>query len=79
MTNDQREIHRKKRVLEYAERIGHNNKDCRYFGCGRRSMSGRILTLTTAAIESCQPAPPGRGFHSIWRRPPTAAAPWDSL
>ena len=27
MTNDQREIHRKKRVLEYAERIG-NIRNC---------------------------------------------------
>ncbi len=32
MTRDQREIHRKKRVLEYAERIGNINKACRYFG-----------------------------------------------
>ncbi|MCP4907937.1 MAG: transposase [bacterium] len=35
MTNDQREIHRKKRVLEYAERIGNINKACRYFGVAR--------------------------------------------
>ncbi len=32
MTRDQREIHRKKRILEYAERIGNINKACRYFG-----------------------------------------------
>ena len=32
MTRDKREIHRKKRVLEYAERIGNINKACRYFG-----------------------------------------------
>ena len=32
MTNDQREIHRKKRILEYAERVGNINKTCRYFG-----------------------------------------------
>jgi hypothetical protein len=37
MTNDQREIHRKKRVLEYAERIGNINKACRYFGVARSS------------------------------------------
>ncbi len=35
MTNDQREIHRKKRVLEYAERIGNINKTCRHFGIAR--------------------------------------------
>ena len=35
MTNDQREIHRKKRVLKYAERIGNINKACRYFGVAR--------------------------------------------
>ncbi len=37
MTRDQREIHRKKRVLEYAERIGNINKACRYFGVSRSS------------------------------------------
>ncbi len=37
MTRDQREIHRKKRVLEYAERIGNFNKACRYFGVARSS------------------------------------------
>lgn len=35
MTNDQREIHRKKRILEYAERVGNINKTCRYFGVAR--------------------------------------------
>jgi len=35
MTNEQREIHRKKRVLEHAERIGNVNKICRYFGVAR--------------------------------------------
>ncbi len=35
MTNDQREIHRKKRIPEYAERIGNINKTCRYFGVAR--------------------------------------------
>ncbi len=37
MTKDQREIRRKKRVLEYAERIGNINKACRYFGVARSS------------------------------------------
>ena len=35
MTNDQREVHRKKRILEYAERVGNINKTCRYFGVAR--------------------------------------------
>ena len=35
MTHDQREIHRKKRILEYAERVGNINKTCRYFGVAR--------------------------------------------
>ena len=35
MTNEQREIHRKKRVLEHAERMGNVNKTCRYFGVAR--------------------------------------------
>ena len=35
MTNDQREIHRKKRVIEYAERTGNIHKTCRYFGVAR--------------------------------------------
>ena len=41
MTNDPREIHRKKRVLEYAERIKNINKACRYFGVAR-STCGEI-------------------------------------
>jgi len=35
MTHDQREIHRKKRTLEYAERIGNIHKTCRYCGVAR--------------------------------------------
>ena len=37
MTNDQREIRRKLRVLEYADSIGDVSKTCRYFGVGRAS------------------------------------------
>ncbi len=37
MTKDQREIRRKKRILEYAEQIGNINKACRYFGVARSS------------------------------------------
>ena len=35
MTHEQREIHRKKRVIEYAESIGNVRKACRYFGIAR--------------------------------------------
>jgi transposase len=35
MTHEQREIHRKKRVIEYAENIGNVRKACRYFGIAR--------------------------------------------
>jgi len=37
MNNDQRDIHRKLRILQYAEKIGHVAKACRYFGIGRSS------------------------------------------
>jgi len=37
MTNDQREIQRKLRVLRHAETIGSVAKTCRYFGIGRAS------------------------------------------
>ncbi len=35
MTNDQREIRRKKRVIEHAERTGNVHRTCRYFGVAR--------------------------------------------
>jgi len=37
MNKDQREIQRKLRILQYAEKIGHVAKTCRYFGVGRAS------------------------------------------
>lgn len=37
MTNDQREIQRKLRILRHAETIGSVAKTCRYFGIGRAS------------------------------------------
>ena len=39
MTRDQREIRRKKRVLECAERIGNINKARRYFGVSRSTVT----------------------------------------
>ena len=37
MTEDQREIRRKLRVLEHAEQTGPVRKTCHYFGIGRAS------------------------------------------
>ena len=37
MIEDQREIRRKLRVLEHADRHGNVSKTCRYFGVGRAS------------------------------------------
>lgn len=35
MAHEQREIHRKKRVIEYAEKVGNVRKGCRYSGVAR--------------------------------------------
>jgi len=35
MTEVQREIRRKKRVIEHAEKIGHVGRACRHFGIAR--------------------------------------------
>ena len=37
MTNDERDIQRKLRVLRHAEKIGNVRKACRYFRVGRSS------------------------------------------
>ena len=37
MTNEERDIQRKLRVLQHAEKIGRARKACRYFGVGRSS------------------------------------------
>ena len=37
MTNEARDIQRKLRVLQHAEKIGNARKACRYFGVGRSS------------------------------------------
>ncbi len=39
MTNEDREIQRKVKVLQHAEKIGNVHKACRYFGIGRSSFS----------------------------------------
>ena len=37
MTNEERDIQRKLKVLQHAEKIGNARKACRYFGIGRSS------------------------------------------
>ena len=37
MTNEERDIQRKLKVLQHAEKIGNARKACRYFGVGRSS------------------------------------------
>ena len=37
MTNEERDIQRKLRVLQHAEKIGNARKACQYFGIGRSS------------------------------------------
>ena len=49
MTEDQREIRRKKRVLEYAEKIGNIKTTCHRFGIARSTFySGETDTASSA-------------------------------
>ena len=60
MTHDQREIHRKKRILEYAERVGNINKTCRYFGVARSTFylrRDRYRELGEEGLRSCRCGP----------------------
>ena len=55
MTRDQREIHRKKRVLKYADKVGNINKACRYFGVSRSSFyewRNRLRELGDEGLKS---------------------------
>jgi hypothetical protein len=51
MTHDQREIHRKKRILEYAERVGNINKTCRYFGVARSTLIARSVLVRARRVH----------------------------
>ena len=52
MTNEQREIRRQKRILEYAEEIGNIRKAYRYCGIpDRPSTSGEIDTENSGAND----------------------------
>ena len=60
MTNEQREIRRKKRVLEYAEEIGNVRKACRYFGIPRSTFyvwPGRYREFREQGLIRRQPIP----------------------
>lgn len=50
MTNEERDIQRKLRVLQHAEKVGNARKACRYFGVGRSSPAALLAGR-----------PPGRG------------------
>jgi hypothetical protein len=55
MTHEQREIHRKKRILEYAERIGNINKTCRYFGVARSTRCAAVSAILRPPHEGQNP------------------------
>ncbi len=51
MTKDQREIHRKLRILQYAEETGHVAKTCRYLGSADPAFTGGGKTPYEALRE----------------------------
>ena len=60
MTDEKREIHRKLKILEYAEQVGDESKACRYFGIGRASFYHWRKTLVEqgeAGLVSKRSAP----------------------
>jgi len=48
MTNEQREIHRKKRIIEYAERTGNIHKSCRLAGPSIMDPVSELVSLREA-------------------------------
>ncbi len=77
MTNDQREIHRKKRVLEYAERIGNINKACRYFGVARSTFY--LWRDPSIASKSGCAKSSRRSVGSSWSRTSRTETAWAEL
>ncbi len=60
MTNDEREVQRKLRILKHAEQSGHVSKTCRYFGVGRASFyrwRERYLKDGEAGLINIKPIP----------------------
>ena len=50
MTNEERDIQRKLKVLQHAEKIVNARKACRYFGVGRSSFYRWRATRTTPYV-----------------------------
>lgn len=63
MTDGQRGIQRKLRVLQHAERIGCVSKTCRYLGIALQAFIGGVLPIGSAARTGC-------GMPKSFRRPP---------
>ncbi len=86
MTSEQRKKHRKKRIIEYAERIGNITKTCRYFGAARSTFYSRFQTGLAHApslayfVGSCRKEMISRIFE---RRPDrvafTISTEWEDL
>lgn len=83
MTEEQREIRRKKRVLEYAERVGNNNIACRRFGIARSTFyvwRERYRELGEAGLARRRPrthnhpnkTPDCTSANQLGQRPPFA-------
>lgn len=54
MTNEERDIKRKLRVLQHAEKIGNTRESCRYFGIGRSSfIDGVMHTKSMVKLAAC--------------------------
>ena len=50
MSNEERDIQRKLKVLQHAEKIGNARKACRYFGVGRSSFISGV-THTKSMVK----------------------------
>ena len=55
MNNDQREIRRKLRILQHADKIGDVSKTCRYFGIGRASFYRWRQAYQDKGIQAVEP------------------------
>ncbi len=71
MTNDERDIQRKLRVLQHAEKIGNARKACRYFGIGRSlrlpAGSGRARMAQTCFASNGRFWPTSRPLFQAMR------------
>ena len=51
MNNDQRDIRRKLRLLEYAKKIGDVSKACRYFGTVKGKSNTVFASILRRSLE----------------------------